>query len=185
MQTKSFLSAVGGVSLALASSMSVASTETVTAFFATPSVTTTNSYSGLVNVTVSGIGQSAGTAYNDAFYLFADGSFNPLPVAHDPNWYHLDLSIGGVPLTGGTQSAYNILSFITPAGLPAYNPNHVYSFTINVTTPGQLSFGVSDGLFSDNSGAYEITVSQTPIPQAFWLFGSALAGLAAARQRKA
>lgn len=184
MKIKLLLRSMCSFCLALTAFSTQASTETVTSYFANPSVSTVNSYNGLVNVTVSGVGQSLATLYNDAFYVFADGNNVPFSPARYSDWYHLDMRVGGVALTGGTSSAYDIVQYITPSGLPAYNPSHVYSFTVNVTTPGTLAFGVSDGGFYDNTGFYEITVSQVPVPAAIWLFAPALAGLSAMTRRK-
>ena len=50
--------------------------------------------------------------------------------------------------------------------LPPYNPAHDYTVVLNtrLSSPGYLHFGVSDAGFSDNTGAYIITVSQLAPP---------------------
>ena len=51
---------------------------------------------------------------------------------------------------------------VTPVYVPAYRPDHTYSIVVDLGTdvPSQVHFGVSDGIFSDNSGAYTITIYQ-------------------------
>jgi hypothetical protein len=156
----------------------VFATETLTATFTTPDGgITTGGYDNDVRVTVSGVGQSLGTAYNDAFYIYTDGA-----PYNDPSYYQL--TFGTTTLVGfdPTQDAKNYLV----GSLPAYNPDHIYTFILNtgVTTPTQLHFGVSDGIFSDNSGAYRITVSSVPEPAAWTLMMAGFAGLGAALRRR-
>ena len=152
--------------------------ETLSASFTTPDGgVTVGSYSGLVHVTVEGTGQSAGSLYNDAFYLIDSAS-------HDANYYQL--TFGTVPLVpfDPTQDAV----YYIVGGLPAYQASHVYSFTLNtgLLAPGQLHFGVSDGLFSDNSGAFRITVESVPEPAswAMMIGGFGAIGLAMRRGRR-
>src|SRR5439155_20907368 len=64
------------------------------------------------------------------------------------------------PLAAFDQSCNAVRFLVGP--LPAYNPEHEYTFVLDtgLAAPGPLHFGVSDGGFSDNSGAYIITVTQ-------------------------
>jgi hypothetical protein len=104
------------------------------------------SYKGRVFVTVSGIGQSAGTQYTDAFYLFADGEGRSIMPEHPTDWI---LTING-----------DRASYLIPNGeIPLYRSDHIYNFEI-IVPDGTLSFGVSDGFASDNTGSYMITLCQ-------------------------
>ena len=105
------------------------------------------SYKGKVFVTVSGTGQSAGTQHTDAFYLFADGNGRSVTPEHPIDWI---LTING-----------DRASYLIPNGkIPPYRSDHIYNFEITVPD-GNLSFGVSDGFASDNTGSYIITLCQT------------------------
>jgi hypothetical protein len=103
-------------------------------------VETQNSYEGTTMVTVSGIGQSSGTAYTDAFYLFTDGEGNKVTPEHPTDWI---LTING-----------DFAHYLIPnQQIPAYNDDHTYTFTIS-PPGGKLTFGVSDGYAADNTGRY-------------------------------
>jgi hypothetical protein len=156
-----------------------ASAEVITAFFNQPDGgVTSGEYDGQVLVMVSGVGQAAGPYYNDAFYVYTNGT-----PYHDPLYYQL--SYGTSPLVpyNPVQDAVNDL----PDGVPAYDPNHAYTFVLDtgVSVPTILHFGVSDGIFFDNTGDYTITISQIPIPEplSVSLFGTGLIGLSAIRRR--
>ncbi len=156
---------------------SLAAAETVSAAFTTPDGgVSTGSYSGIVRITVDGIGQSAGTAFNDAFYVIGPPPYN------DPSYYQLAFSTTTlVPF----DPAHDAVNFIV-GGLPAYDPSHSYTFLLNtgLSTPGQLHFGVSDGDFGDNSGSYRITISAVPEPAtwAMMVGGFAFGGFALRRR---
>ena len=140
---------------------------------------TTGLYSGIVNVTVSGTGFSLGNLLNDAFYLFEGAT----PV-HDSQYYQLTF---GTSTLVPFNPAQNAVNFIV-GGLPAYQPSHVYSFLLNTGTaiPTQLHFGVGDGQFSDNGGAYRIVVTGVPEPAtwAMMLIGFAGLGFVSMRRQK-
>ncbi len=112
----------------------------------TNGVTTNNTYSGTIEVTVSGTGQAAGSAYTDAFYLFTDGEGENIPPAH------IDESI----LTINSSLAYTM---IPNERRPSYNADHVYSFEIEAPD-GVLVFGIKDGYATDNSGTLYISLCQ-------------------------
>lgn len=161
-------------------SVSLARAEALVASFLQPDGGVTSGlYSGIVHVTVSGIGQSRGQDWNDAFYLFDNSNFG-----HDPQYYQL--SFGTSELVGYTP-AQDAVNFLVGA-LPAYNPTHIYSFDLNTgtSTPTQLHFGVSDGIFSDNFGAYRIEISSAVPEPATWalmIAGFLGIGFVAARRR--
>jgi serine/threonine protein kinase len=107
-------------------------------------VSTQHSYSGTVQVTVSGTGQTASTKWSDAFYIYTDSSGNPLnPPFHASCWV--------MTINGQSTNAF--------VSTPAYQGSHSYTFTM--TAPGgPLSFGVCDGVPTDNTGSYTVTVTQ-------------------------
>jgi len=119
---------------------------------------TQHTYYGSVQITVSGTGQSLATAFNDAFYVFTDESGNFIAPIHYRDYYQL--AWGSSTLLPYTPS--NDIYFDIPGGVPAYQPSHVYTFTLNtkLTTPAHLHFGVEDGDYADNSGAYLIKITQ-------------------------
>jgi hypothetical protein len=139
------------VCLALLAGTTRASAEVVYAPFIEPGgVTTAGAYEGIVSVTVSGGGRALGILFSDAFYLLQTGGN---PAIHTVTW-----NLGfGTPL----QDAANFIV----GGLPAFNPTNIYSFNLNtgVSVPTQLHFGLIDAIYTDNSGAYTIVVTQ-PAP---------------------
>jgi hypothetical protein len=146
-------------------------TENLTAVFTTPTGgVTTNLYSGYVLVEVSGSGHSAGTQSNDAFYVYTPG-----PTPYHTRAYYL-LTFGTSPLVpfNFLQGAGFSLVYDVAAGLetgvdyvPPYNSAHTYSIVLDsrLLAPGSLYFGVSDGNFSDNGGAFNISVAQLAASQ--------------------
>jgi hypothetical protein len=112
----------------------------------TNGVTTYNTYSGSVAVTVSGTGQAAGSAYNDAFYIFTNGDGENIPPEHPDEWI----------LTINSNLAH---SMIPNQQVPAYNSDHVYSFRIKAPA-GVLVFGIKDGFAGDNTGTLSISLCQ-------------------------
>jgi hypothetical protein len=140
--------------------------ETLTAVFTTPTGgVTTNLYSGYVLVKVSGSGHSRGAQLNDAFYVYTPG---PSPY-HDPTYYQLTFSPSPlVPLNFFQLARHRIVYDVT-AGLetgvdyvPPYHSAHIYRIVLDseLLVAGQLYFGVSDGNFNDNGGAFNISVTQ-------------------------
>src|SRR5207247_8735787 len=131
--------------------------ETLTATFARPDGgVTAAAYRGDVLLHVTGVGQSYGATYNDAFYLFTS-PFNPPRNGHDGGYYQLTFGTSPLQPFSLGSNAENFL--VGP--LPPYNPAHDYTFVLNtrLTSPAHLHFGVSDGGYNDNSGAYTITVT--------------------------
>jgi hypothetical protein len=161
-------------------SASTVQAETITASFTTPDGgVTTGLYSGIVHITVSGFGMSLGTNLNDAFYLF-----NPHnPPIHAADYYQLTFGTSTLVPFNPVQNASNFIV----GSLPAYNASHVYSFDLDTgsAVPTQLHFGVSDGIFRDNSGAFTITVGAVPEPStwALMILGFAGVGFMAYRRR--
>jgi hypothetical protein len=150
-------------------------TETLTALFTTPTGgSTASQYAGFVQVRVSGTGFSLWNYVNDAFYLLDYG-----PLHHDAAYYQL--TFGSSPLVSANpaQDAKNYIVYdldaggeVAPAYVPAYQSSHVYNLVLDtgLLAAGTLHFGVSDGIFGDNGGAFEISVTQlttaTGVPDA-------------------
>lgn len=118
-------------------------TETLGVPFTSSGVSTANSYSGNVTISVSGTGQASQTQYSDAFYVYTNKAGTPNTPYHPICWV---LNING-------QATDNFVS------LPPYNLSHSYTFQINVPA-GHLTFNVCDGDHADNTGSYSITVTQ-------------------------
>lgn len=103
-----------------------------------------NSYAGTVHVAVFGKGQSAGTQYTDAFYMFTDSEGNPITPYYPNDWI---LTING-----------NLANYlIANQQVPSYRDDHTYTFDIDAPG-GTLLFGVRDGYPQDNTGSYTITL---------------------------
>ena len=112
----------------------------------TTGVLSNNSYSGNVRLTVAGKGQSAGSAYTDAFYLFTDGEGTSIPPEHPDEWI----------LTINSKLAHH---HIPDERIPSYNEKHVYSFEIGAQG-GVLRFGIKDGYAVDNTGGFSISICE-------------------------
>ena len=77
-------------------------------------------------------------------------------------------------------------------GVPAYSATHIYSFNLDTGSaiPTLLHFGVNDAIFSDNTGAFTIVVTQLaaavpePSTWAMMILGFAGVGFMAYRRRK-
>lgn len=111
-------------------------------------VATANTYSGVVTVTVTGIGQASGTQFSDAFYLLTDHAGNPIIPYHPTSEYNWVLWING-------QHAENL---IEGQQVPVYRSDHSYTFRINAPG-GKLTFGVGDIYTVDNAGSYSVSIS--------------------------
>lgn len=148
--------------------------ETVIAPFNTPDTMTTGMYSDMVMITVSGDGESLGQAQNDAFHIFEDGGGNPIAPYNSGSYYQLNAGIVALPPFILSELAVNKMVFDVDAGqqvaggyVPAYRSDHTYSFVMNTGSMNlaNMHFGVADGNFADNTGAYTITVCQLrPLP---------------------
>jgi len=144
--------------------------ESVTANFNNPSgALTNNSYSNYVLITVSGTGTSANNLVNDAFYVNS-----PTGTYHDGMFYQLITTIDGSVAGNTDDDAYLHIVYdvdanrlVVPPYVPAYQPNHTYQFIIDMSTlvppalaPTKLRLGVNDGRYNDNTGAYNVQVTQ-------------------------
>ena len=109
---------------------------------------TSNLYSGMVRLNISGTGQAAGNDWSDAFYQYTQNG-NRLKV---PLTEHFDLEIDG------DRAIYALELLDDP---PPYNPDHEYTVSYDVgSEPRTIEFRVSDSNVDDNSGQFEIEVIQ-------------------------
>lgn len=140
---------------------------------------TSQLYSGLVHITVSGTGTSLENTPNDAFYLLPSGTLRP----GENGYYQLAFGTSVLQALNEGNAAYNFI----PTGRPAFNASNTYSFILDtgLTVPGQLHFGVTDGKFSDNTGAFSLTIAAVPEPAtwAMMLAGFGMIGFVARRRQ--
>jgi hypothetical protein len=156
----------------------------------------TGTYNGLVKVTISGFGEAEGTSLNDAFYIFTDGSHNPIAPYNDANYYQVAFDTQTLVILNPSRDARNFIRYdvnagseVTPTYVPTYRSDHTYTVVLDTGTTNlsNLHFGVSNGIFSDNSGAYNIQITQlvpTPEPFTLSLLGLGLGALGLSRRRK-
>ena len=140
-------SLVGGSEFAIGPSATITESLVVPFSRGVTGVQTTQSYSGNITVTVSGVGQAAGWAWSDAFYIYDDGS-QPIPPVHPDESYNWTLWIDN-------ESAELLIGSV-----PAYNPAHVYTFQLQASG-GPLVFAVGDIGIRDNTGQYLVTIETT------------------------
>jgi hypothetical protein len=188
--SKVLVAALLAAGLSLASTApSVASVvkETLTAKFdRADGGVTKNKYDHVVQITISGVGESDGSYLNDAFYLFSR-EFAQSPTNYYQSYYQLTFGTSRLQPFDADSDAVNFIV----GDMPAYNSSHVYTFMLDtgLTPPGKLHFGVSDGQYSDNCGEFTITVTQlaSAVPEpstwAMMLLGFAGIGFAALRRK--
>jgi hypothetical protein len=123
--------------------------ETIIVPFAsgTTGVQTSQSYSGLIGVSVSGVGQASGTEWSDAFYVFTNSEGELVEPHHPQELFNFTLWIDHAPADNIIQS------------IPPYNDTHEYTFFFEASG-NPIHFGVGDVFTIDNTGNYTITVSQ-------------------------
>ena len=161
------------------SAIPAAAVETVAVNFTAPTGgQSAGLWSGIVTLRVEGTGFSLGSRSNDAFYDVASQSLNTGYYA---------LGFGTSPLAAFTPSN-NIQNFLV-GPVPAFAASSVYTFQVNTGTavPSTLYFGVTDGTYSDNGGAFQITISNVPEPStwALLIVGFGMVGVAARRRKPA
>ncbi len=117
-------------------------------------VQTTQSYSGPITLTVSGVGHLAGCQFSDAFYLYADCNDNPYtPPQHYTGRDNFGLQI----------NLNQVDTLVQP--VPTYRPDHTYTFPF--TAPGgPLTLGGGDDGTYDNAGQYTVTITVPAAPSA-------------------
>jgi len=155
----SLRSAVMGLAMIGSIASPALASEIVYAPFDLPDgVASVGKYSGTVSITVAGLGQALANLYSDAFY-----TLNTPPLApSDEHYWNLGFSTSGA----GLLEAENYLV----GNVPAFNPRGIYTFELNTgaSNPTHLYFGVHDDVFSDNSGAYVVVITQlaSSVPEA-------------------
>ena len=158
--------------------------EDIIAYFDTPgSGTTSNTFNNLVRVEVSGTGLSKNEDLdgpNDAFYFL----WEPHDLVGNGGLY-LSFTGDARALEADGVDVAGYIKFIDGIGWvsgqkPVYNPSHFYDFIIDIgPTNRNLTLGTGDGGLFDNSGQYNITVSQAeiiPEPSSLSLLGLGLLG---------
>ncbi len=137
--------------------------EVLAAPFTTGGVTTTNAYSGFVEIHVSGTGQGAGNNQSDPFYAFERPA--GVPITPDSTIPHLALSFtsdvcSNPPLIEAFMAFIEGVGQVSTGTVPPYNPAHSYAFVLNLGAfSGQITLGFKDCGFADNQGAFQITVN--------------------------
>jgi hypothetical protein len=170
----------------------VSTVESLSAPFVAVGVQTQRDYSGLVEVNVSGSGYSNASNFNDAFYPNGNG------------YYQLGISWRDAPLAGGQPNYYasRLITFIDGVGTvaagtlpaPAAGPDYRYRFVIDLgnLVAQPLQFGVLDGVYADNGGAFQLSLYQLqagapgvpePASWAMLIAGFGLTGAAMRRRR--
>lgn len=161
---------------ALAAATPAAAAEMLDVPFTGDSVGTAELYSGIVNIRVSGTGQSGGDDVNDAFYRVESASPNT-------GLYQLGFNTAAFDPANASFAAANRII----GGRPAFNAGNSYSFQIDVgASPTRLFFANIDDFRTDNSGAYTITVGNVPEPAswAMMIGGFGVVGGAARARRR-
>ncbi len=157
---------------------------------------------GPTSVSSSGLDFSAGSVFN---IEYLSGSIS---LGVHPSLAVTDIN-GISSQWGGTSAGYSgeffpsnsigssvllgalVGTFADSGGNIVGNPFAVGTGPVFVAPAGatQLLLGINDDIFGDNSGAFQVAVTQAdlsavPVPAAVWLFGSALVGLAGMRRTK-
>src|SRR5262249_48852288 len=154
-----------GIVLVGMSPPSLAAGETITVpFAACGGVQTAGTYSGLVQVTVTGYGiVTPGNPGHDGFYglTVADPT-----VAKDPCpdcFRFARVSEGGCTCFVECSEDHAVSSILV-GPYPAFDPGHSYSVTLDLGTapPDRLSFGIADCGCGDNSGQFVVTIDPAP-----------------------
>jgi hypothetical protein len=154
-------------------------------FTAVDGAISSGNYHGFVRLNVSGSGVSCTPATNDAFYIYEwlSGCSSPNVVPeHDPNYYQLTFNTTTLVVPTPSRTATRFINYdIDGSGevlsrpyVPAYRADHTYSFVVDtgVVSPAALHFGVSDGGFGDNSGAYQVRITQLEVAYPLTLLGA-------------
>lgn len=142
----------------------ISGAENITAPFTSPTgISSVGTYTGPIEVLVSGTGFSLGATINDAFYLTATQQ------GLAGNFYHLGMGTSASPLVPGNPAlgAERFINFIDGVGavpfgtIPAFAANNTYRFVADIgAVSSLLRFGVLDGNFGDNGGQFNITIWQ-------------------------
>jgi hypothetical protein len=183
---------IGGVSY-----LENASTESMSAsFLMADGGVSTGTYSGLVKVKISGVGEALGTQLNDAFFVYTNAAHGAISPYNDANYYQIAFDTTTLnPLTPSRDAKHHIRydvdagTEVAPTYVPGYRADHTYTVVLDTGTAtlSNLHFGVSNGIFTDNSGQYNLELTQlTAVPEPFSLamLGLGLTAVGLMRRRK-
>ena len=121
-------------------------TETLVVPFGRGEATTTQyEYWKNVRIVIEGSGQAGGSAYGDAFYLYADADGQPL---ENPQTAASGLEIDGKRAIDGIEG-----------DPPPYNDDHLYAVLYDAGPRARhLTFRITGGGSADNPGSLTITL---------------------------
>lgn len=119
---------------------------------------TVGTYGGLTEILVSGTGNANAATVSDAFYYL-----NGTRVGGS---YGMNIGYTGLPFAGGAANNVQArmdfietVGAVAPGTIPPFRADHAYRFVVNLpANAGILRFGVSDGGYGDNGGAYNVQV---------------------------
>ncbi len=148
------------------------STENMVAVFTKPDGgISTNTYYGFVLVDVNGTGIAGGTNPNDAFYYSNDNWATHTSVGSN---YMMDFDSKTLSAVANARDAKNFVMYDVSTNteitsrpyVPAYNSANNHKYTVILDTAllqanaTNLHFGVNDGTYTDNSGQYNLSITQ-------------------------
>jgi hypothetical protein len=123
---------------------------------------TAQSYSGLINITVSGIGETTpGNPLKDAFYELVLGDTNTASAPDSLVFRLARQSQSACTCLTEAQCQPNVaVASLLVGTYPAFRPDHTYTVTLDLGTgaPDRLAFGFADCGCGDNSGTFTVIV---------------------------
>ncbi|MBF0413777.1 MAG: VPLPA-CTERM sorting domain-containing protein [Desulfamplus sp.] len=141
---------------------------------------------GTYKITGSGVVDLTG---DGKFPMNPDGT--PAPKVTHPSYNYFNPD-GSFTADGNYGAAGNNAKIGALIGTLLSNPTNYNdwfligsSTTITLTQAGHIYASVNDTYHINNTGAFEATVTATPVPAAVWLLGSGLVGLVGLKRKRA